>query len=249
VLVLSKVAAFLAPREELSNEMLWCADSGEPYAILLMEAIQQLLFKEGYTVRIREDHSESALGIDYDLLWAEGIGSIGPTFNKSTDTSFFGNRSMLLRLLLLLISRTLFLSPSECFSVLNPMLCFFTCKLARHCKNLVFSLLNLVLQYDCDGRLVPFASSYKSNSAGDTLVKQSLEMLIILIEYRAPSEESLHFLLENNNAVKQIYEHFLRTTPLKEEESEEDKRSRVLQQLQVNEYWRVFAAIQGKNNY
>jgi hypothetical protein len=47
-------------------------------------------------------------------------------------------------------------------------------------KTLVFSLLNTFLNYDCDGKLIPYANNIQKNKYVDRFYKVSLEVLLVL---------------------------------------------------------------------
>lgn len=49
-------------------------------------------------------------GIDDRLIWCYGIGTIGETSNKVLDVTFFKNRYFLLKLLIVSVSSSLYLS-------------------------------------------------------------------------------------------------------------------------------------------
>jgi len=53
-------------------------------------------------------------------------------------------------------------------------------------KTLVFSLLNTFLNYDCDGKLIPYANNIQKNQYVDRFYKVSIELLLILIQYKPP---------------------------------------------------------------
>jgi len=75
-----------------------------------------LLFKPGYTIRLNKDEqfnrveSMNLSGIDDRLIWCYGIGTIGEISNKVLDVTFFKNRYFLLKLLIVSVSNSLYLS-------------------------------------------------------------------------------------------------------------------------------------------
>jgi hypothetical protein len=55
-------------------------------------------------------------------------------------------------------------------------------------KTLVFSLLNTFLNYDCDGKLIPYANNIQKNKYVDKFYKVSLEVLLVLTQYKPPTK-------------------------------------------------------------
>lgn len=47
----------------------------------------------------------------------------------------------------------------------------------------MFSILNSVIMYDCDGYKIPFANTYQKNSYTDCYLKTALELLLVLTSY------------------------------------------------------------------
>ena len=56
-------------------------------------------------------------------------------------------------------------------------------------KTLVFSLLNTFLNYDCDGNLIPYANNIQKNKYVDRFYKVSLEVLLVLTQYKPPTKQ------------------------------------------------------------
>jgi hypothetical protein len=56
-------------------------------------------------------------------------------------------------------------------------------------KTLVFSLLNTFLNYDCDGKLIPYANNIQKNKYVDRFYKVSLEVLLVLTQYKPPTRQ------------------------------------------------------------
>ena len=56
-------------------------------------------------------------------------------------------------------------------------------------KTLVFSLLNTFLNYDCDGKLIPYANNIQKNKYVDRFYKVSLEVLMVLTQYKPPTRQ------------------------------------------------------------
>jgi hypothetical protein len=54
------------------------------------------------------------------------------------------------------------------------MMVFVTNKRNKNIKNFVFSAINLVLSYDCDGYKIPYANTYQGNKYIDKLLQTSI---------------------------------------------------------------------------
>ena len=73
-------------------------------------------------------------------------------------------------------------------------------------KTLVFSLLNTVLNYDCDGYMVPYANNYQRNAYVDRFFRCSLETLLLLLQYKPiPSQEVAQDIIQNELGMCQLY--------------------------------------------
>ena len=76
-------------------------------------------------------------------------------------------------------------------------------------KTLVFSLLNTFLNYDCDGKLIPYANNIQKNKYVDAFYKVSIEFLLILTQYKPPNVDEVTQLIESDLATSQIYQWYL----------------------------------------
>lgn len=91
------------------------------------------------------------------------------------------------------------------------MLTFITNKKNNNLKNLVFSALNMVLSYDCDGYKIPFANHYQQDKYIDLLMQSCIEVLLVMMEYKAPYYQVLKPLIDSNPiTLGKIQAHFLR---------------------------------------
>lgn len=168
----------------ISNEVTF------PLQIKLLCSIQSLLFKQGYTIRNDPD-TEGTQGEGDSLerlLWSGGLSSVGVVPNTSLDTQYFKPRYYLMLLLVVCCSSDLSQdsdngdTPDPLHND-NPSLAFMTHKKNPMIKTLVFSLLNSVLTYDCDGYKVPYANHIQQNRYVDSFFKQCLELLLVLVQY------------------------------------------------------------------
>ena len=69
-------------------------------------------------------------------------------------------------------------------------LLFLTNKCCPYLKNLTFSLVNTVLNYDCDGYLIPYASNIQPNRYVDPFFKISLQLVLVLLNFKPPLDLS-----------------------------------------------------------
>ena len=76
-------------------------------------------------------------------------------------------------------------------------------------KTLVFSLLNTFLNYDCDGKLIPYANNIQKNKYVDRFYRVSLELLLIMTQYKAPTRDQVLELIVNDLAMSQVYQWYL----------------------------------------
>ena len=79
----------------------------------------------------------------------------------------------------------------------DPVMAVLTNKKNKNLKNLVFSILNSVIMYDCDGLKIPFANTYQKNPFIDEFLRASLEVLIALTTYN-PLQNDNNVISENN---------------------------------------------------
>lgn len=143
-----------------------------PYALKLLDSLMLLLFKPGFTVRfppgegLPHSHSGEGLsksrfrsnvnGIDDLVLWETGLATLGEVPNKVSDSQYHKHRYYLLKLLIVCCSQPLYTPLSE--NSVNPLTLALVYKKSRYLKSLVFSLLNCVIGYDCDGMKIPYVN-------------------------------------------------------------------------------------------
>ena len=89
------------------------------------------------------------------------------------------------------------------------MLTLLTNKRHPNLKNLIFSLLNLILKYDCDGYMIPYVNTYQANKYVDPLIQASIETLLILSTHHPLMLNQLEALLnEGDVALTKICEYY-----------------------------------------
>lgn len=164
----------------------------------MMESISLLLFKEGFTVQpLTEGMRPDTVGIDENLVWRSGISV--PMAANHENFSYDRNRTSLLRLAITVLSQPLYFSPDDYLLVLNPFSTYFTNKRAKNCKNLFVSLVNTVVSYDAAGYGVPYLSAIDQAGEQETLVTCSVQLLLMLIEYKPPSIDNLQYLIKGGH--------------------------------------------------
>lgn len=94
-----------------------------------------------------------------------------------------------------MLSQPLYYSPEEYLLVLNPFATYFTSSRCKNVKNLFVSLINTILSYDCSGYGIPYLSAIDQYGDNELLTTLSLQVLLILIEYKPPSLDNLNFLI------------------------------------------------------
>jgi hypothetical protein len=169
---------------------------GQTNALCLMESIMLLLFKPGFTIKEVELNAElNHFGkqiilifsaIDEQLVWKSGV-SVQDCPNNY-ETQYNGNRTDLLRLLTVMLSQPLYYSADDYLTVLNPFSTYFTSKRAKNSKNLFISLINTIVSYDVGGYGIPYLSAVDSHGELETFTTLCLHNLLILIEYKPPSQ-------------------------------------------------------------
>jgi hypothetical protein len=94
---------------------------------------------------------------------------------------------------------------------LNPFSTYFTSKRAKNTKNLFVSLVNTIIAYDCQGYGIPYLSAIDTSGDQETLTTLSLNLLLILIEYKPPSFENLSYLIKGGHtSLNRVREYFVK---------------------------------------
>lgn len=116
--VLTRFLPFIMDDKAYLDKVLW--DGEEPYGIKLCDTILYMLFKPGFTIRPLEDEGViNTKAIDQNALWKNGISTSGDVYNHYY-TNYDENRTLLLRLMLVLISQPLYHTADEYLTILNP---------------------------------------------------------------------------------------------------------------------------------
>lgn len=111
-------------------------------------------------------------------------------------------------------------------------------------KNLFVSLLNQIISYDTEGYRIPYFSSVNTHGESERLLEIGLHVLLVLIEYKPPTEENLKYLIDGGYiSLKRIYQYY---EGLEKEENKEEKT--LNEDLTTNEFHRLLQVIHGKMN-
>lgn len=242
--VLIKFMPYIMDSKPYMDKILWDGE-GIPSGVKLCQGILLMLFKPGFSVRVlTEDITNlNTTGIDQNVLWKNGVSTSGDVYNHYY-TNFDANRISLLRLMLVCVSQPLYHTSEEYLTILNPFSCFFTCRRSKNVKNLFVSLLNTIISYDTEGYKIPYFSSVNTQGVGEKLLEAGLHVLLVLIEYKPPTEDNLKYLIDGGYiSLKRIYQYF------EEAEKEESKQEKPLKDdLTTNEFHRLLQVIHGKMN-
>ena len=241
--MLIRLLPFIIDNKAYTDKVLW--DGDDNWGVKLWEGILIMLFKPGFTVKQLPSDvvSINSKGIDQNVLWKNGVSTSGDVHNHYTDT-YDKNKISLLRLLLICISSPLYHGSEEYLTILNPFWWFFTWRRAKNVKNLFVSLLNNIISYDIEGYRIPYFSSVNVNGDNEKLLELGLHILLILIEYKPPTEENMIYLINGGyTSLKKIFTYF------ESQENPEHKEEKSLNDdLTTNEFHRLLQVIHGKMN-
>ena len=216
----------------------------------MMDSISVLLFKPGFTIAPYEaNHEPSITGIDAQLVWKSGISVQEATNHYKTE--YDQNRIVLVRTLIALLSQPLFHAPEEYLVILNPFSTFLTNRRCKNHKNLFVSLINMIVSYDCAGYGIPYISAVDQSGDRETLTTLCLHLMLILIEYKPPSIDNLRYLINGGHpSLKKIYANFINQVISHQSRPEEiqAQSQNVIEDLTINEYYRLFKVVHGKMN-
>lgn len=119
-----------------------------------------------------------------------------------------------------------------------------TCRRSSNIKSLFVSLLNNIISYDIEGYKIPYLSSLNTQGDIEKLLEIGLHVLLVLIEYKPPTEENLKYLIDGGYvSLKRINDYF---TSIETQEKKEEKT--LSEDLTTNEFHRLLQVIHGKMN-
>ncbi|KAL0139414.1 high-temperature-induced dauer-formation protein-domain-containing protein [Mucor lusitanicus] len=151
---------------------------------LLLDLTTQALFLAGFTIPISLATKESK--VNY-AIWEHGVGSTIPI---STYKDNEANRTEVLRLLAVLLSKSMYVPPAQLLSKEDLWLRYVAVKLERKIVLVILcSLMNTICNYDPTG-WVPY-NHVVQGGPREQLVSFCLTNLLILLDYRSPQQADL----------------------------------------------------------
>ncbi|KAI8357318.1 high-temperature-induced dauer-formation protein-domain-containing protein [Choanephora cucurbitarum] len=148
---------------------------------LLLDLTIQALFLAGFTIPIALATKESK--VNY-MIWENGVGSSLPITTYKDNEA---NRTEVLRLLVVLLSRSMYVLPSQLLLKEDLWLRYVAVKTERKIVLVILcSLLNTICNYDPTG-WVPY-NHVVGVGPREQLVSFCLTALLILLDYRSPQQ-------------------------------------------------------------
>ncbi|CAG8439428.1 1323_t:CDS:10 [Ambispora leptoticha] len=151
-----------------------------PLGERLLSMIIDLLFLSGFTL---PTNIATETRVNY-VIWETGVGSTIPI---GSTKEYDLNKTETLRLLLVLLSKSMYLSGGKFMAKESKCLKFLALKSERKVVlALLCSLLNTAVKYNPAGWGVPYNYMVFAD-ARETLVTLCLQVLLVLLDYRAPA--------------------------------------------------------------
>ncbi len=73
--------------------------------------------------------------------------------------------------------------------------------------------MNTIIAYDCQGYGIPYLSAIDDRGDQETLTTLCLDLLLILIEYKPPSNENLTYLIRGGHvSLNRVKDYFMNLT-------------------------------------
>jgi hypothetical protein len=93
-------------------------------------------------------------------------------------------------------------------------------------------------------------SSIDTTGDTETITTLAMHILLILIEYKPPSLDNLRYLLKGGHpTMNRIYNNFVEKAPTSSAEEQSALQEAVLEDLTINEYFRLLRVVHGKINF
>ncbi|CAG8509868.1 1865_t:CDS:10 [Ambispora gerdemannii] len=151
-----------------------------PLGERLLSMIIDLLFLSGFTI---PTNIATETRVNY-VIWETGVGSTIPI---GSTKEYDLNKTETLRLLLVLVSKSMYLSGGKFMAKESKCLKFLVLKTERKVVlALLCSLLNTAVKYNPAGWGVPYNYMVFAD-AREVLVTLCLQVLLVLLDYRAPA--------------------------------------------------------------
>ncbi|KAL0089759.1 high-temperature-induced dauer-formation protein-domain-containing protein [Phycomyces blakesleeanus] len=154
------------------------------------------------------------------VIWETGVGSSTPIGSfRDNDT----NRNEALRLLTVLLSKSMYISPGQITTKEDPWLRFIVTKMERKVVlALLCSLLNTSCKYNPLGWGVPY-NHVMFTDTREQLVSMCLRTLLVILDYRSPrSVQSLRLEQQFGSSSKQT-ESGVKQSPIEEKEENNER--------------------------
>ncbi|KAI9004645.1 high-temperature-induced dauer-formation protein-domain-containing protein [Gaertneriomyces semiglobifer] len=182
--ILTRILPYIFEHDDqtLEERLFWAPSTEEdeiPLGTRLARAVIKLLFFRGFTLPVGTE----SVGVQY-LIWEQGVGSsITPPVGRDETN----NRIETMRLLMTLLSRSMYCPPPEVLNFENRWAKAILTGLEKKAAlALLCSLLNTVVNYDPVGwAVLPYNHLLFAN-AEEHLVTLCLQALVVLLDIRPP---------------------------------------------------------------
>lgn len=170
-----------------------------------MEALMLLLFKPGFTVNHKEGMSNDTSKKNLDFVWKAGCFCAPEEVPNNFITAYNTTRISCMKLLLILVSFTMYNTTEDYLCLVNPFCAFLTNKQTKNLETFVISILNIYLKYDPTGYELPYLSKINYDGDNEMMVRLSIHLLIVLAEYKPPTQTNVGQLIEQEcQTIKKI---------------------------------------------
>ncbi|KAI8967237.1 high-temperature-induced dauer-formation protein-domain-containing protein [Mycotypha africana] len=171
--------------QEASNDEIEI-DILPPRGARLIDLTIQALFLGGFTIPLALVNKELKNKVNL-VVWEAGVG-LKPEEDMGQFKDNEANRTEVLRLLVVLLSKSMYSTPSQLLREEDLWLQYAACQLDRKTVMvLLCSLLNTVCNYDPTG-WVPYNHILTASATKEQLITFCLSSLLILLDYRSPQE-------------------------------------------------------------
>ncbi|KAJ3278639.1 cell wall biogenesis protein [Borealophlyctis nickersoniae] len=191
--ILTRILPYIFEVEggELERRLFWSVQgtsggaSAEPWGKVLALAVVKLLFYRGFT--LPESVDGSSTGVQY-IIWHHGVGA---STSPPATREHINNRTETLRLLLTLLSRSMYCTPNDVLKFENGWALALVTQLEKKAVlSLLCSLLNTAAHYDPVGwGLLPYNHLIFAD-AQEQLVTLCLQTLTALLDVTVTQSES-----------------------------------------------------------
>ncbi|SMR59975.1 unnamed protein product [Zymoseptoria tritici ST99CH_3D1] len=173
----------LEPEKEYGMED-FDTEIGPPLGETLLDLVVKYMFFAGYCIPQRLDE-KGAPDLEISIrVWQTGIGS-NKSLNCSKENEKFQQETV--RLLLAIMSKTMYMQPNEVATADVKALTYMTTKLEKRVVNgILCSLLNTVLKYNPNLWSMPLDIATGAGDSKKLLVTNCLQLVLVLAIYGPP---------------------------------------------------------------